>query len=246
MAQRSSAETQSELLELQRRLAQAERLAALGALVATLAHELGTPLHSVAGHLDLVLDEPELPAAARERLAIVAGEVERLSGLIRKHLRRLRAPLPEPRPTDVNRLVAHIVEVMRPLFLARGIDCVSEFARGAAVELRCDPDQIEQVVLNLVQNALDAMPDGGRLEIRTSRTAHGRAISVADSGRGVAPEHLGRVFDPFFSTKRSDEGTGLGLALCLEIARSHGGDIVLDSKPGVGTVVTLTLGEVAP
>ncbi|MHC4939019.1 MAG: sensor histidine kinase [Planctomycetota bacterium] len=237
------AERQSELLIHQRRLARAERLAALGALVARLAHEVGTPLHSIAGHLDLMLADDCLPTSARDRAVVIAGEVDRLTALIRGHLRRLRAPDPELEKTDLSALIARILGVLAPVLDVRSIDVRFDPAPGASDPFRCDPRQVEQVVLNLVQNALDAMPAGGRLVIRLTRTNSGRAISVADSGSGVSPEIQSRVFEPFFSTKEAGQGTGLGLALCREIARSHGGDILLDSDPGIGTVVTLILGS---
>jgi signal transduction histidine kinase len=243
-AQEVLAAGQSELQAHQRRLGRAERLAALGALAARLAHELGTPLHSVAGHLDLLLSDDGLPEALRERALVIAGEVDRLGALIRTHLKRLRSPQPEIEATDLAALVNKIIDLMRPLLEVRCVAVELDLTPGSAEPYPCDPRQVEQVVLNLVQNALDAMPQGGNLILRTVVTEHGRAISVADTGSGVAAEHLDRVFEPFFTTKGAGHGTGLGLSLCREIAHNHGGDIVLDSKPGMGTVVTLTLGTV--
>ena len=243
-AQEVLAAGQSELQAHQRQLGRAERLAALGALVARLAHELGTPLHSVAGHLDLMLADDGFPAVLRERALVIAGEVDRLGALIRNHLKRLRSPQPEIEPTDLSSLVRKIIDLMRPLLEVRSVSVELDLPPDAGEPFLGDPRQIEQVVMNLVQNALDAMPQGGNLILRTMVTENGRAISVADTGCGVAPEHLDRVFEPFFTTKGAGQGTGLGLPLCREIAHSHGGDIVLDSKPGMGTVVTLTLGTV--
>jgi len=241
---RALAAQQDERLALQRRLAQAERLAALGALAAKLAHELGTPLHSVAGHLDLVLSDRDLSRAHRERLEIVAGEVDRLTGLIRDNLKDLRAPQPKPEPTDLNALLSRTMDVMAPLLQARAVAVELDLAPNAAVPFDCDPRQVEQVLLNLIQNSLDAMPGGGRLVIRTAVTETGRAISVCDTGSGAPTAVANRVFEPFFTTKEAGRGTGLGLSVCLEIARNHGGGILFDSRPEIGTVVTLTLGEV--
>ncbi len=234
------------LLELQRRLAQSQRVAALGALVGRLAHELGTPLHSISGHLDLVLDEPDLSVDARRRLEIVSGELGRLSVLIRRYLRRLRAPDPEATPTDVRAVVHGVVKVMDPLLQRRKIRVAFDHGEGTDAPLACDREQVEQVVVNLIQNACDAMPTGGHLTVRTSATPTGRTISVCDTGGGVSPDGLEHVFEPFFSTKGAGRGTGLGLAICREIARAHGGDVLLDSEPGVGTVVTLTLESLDP
>jgi two-component system NtrC family sensor kinase len=238
--------SQTELLGLQRRLASANRLAALGALAGKLAHELGTPLHSIAGHVDLLLADPELPEPIRTRAEIIAGELDRLSRLIRGHLKRLRSPQPELGPTDLNALVERILEVLGPLLRARSVEVRLDLDSEAAAPFPCDPEQLEQVLLNLLQNALDAMPEGGHVVVATSATESGRAISVADDGCGVPADQVGRVFEPFFTTKGAGHGTGLGLSLCREIALNHGGDIVFDSKLGLGTVVTLTLGEVEP
>jgi len=229
------------LLALQHKLAQAQRAAALGALVGRLAHELGTPLHSMAGHLDLMLADADLTEKLRRRTEIIAGEVSRLSVMIRRYLRRLRTPDPLPVPTDVHALLHGVLEVLEPLLSRQQIALELDFEPGVERPIACDRDQVEQVVLNLVQNAIDAMPRGGTLVIRASSTGEGRAISVCDSGRGVPPEYLAYVFEPFFTTKEAGRGSGLGLAICREIARAHGGDILLDSKPGEGTVVTVTL-----
>ena len=231
----------SPLLSLQRKLSQSQRAAALGALAGRLAHELGTPLHSIAGHLDLMLADEDLAGDLRRRTEIVSGEVTRLSALIRRYLRRLRTPDPAPRPTDVRALVESVLDVLEPLLERQGIELELDFEAGVEEPILCDGDQVEQVVLNLVQNAIDAMPDGGRLVLRAGPTEDGRAISVCDSGRGIPSRYIDYVFEPFFTTKGARQGSGLGLAICREIARAHGGDILLDSKPGLGTIVTLTL-----
>jgi signal transduction histidine kinase len=239
------------LLDLQRRLAHAQRVAALGAVVGRLAHELGTPLHSIAGHVDMLLTDPRFPDDLRGRGQVVASEIRRLSTLIRGYLRRLRAPDPEHEDTDINVLVERTMRVMEPVLSGSAVVAETDLDPAAAEPFRCDPGHVQQAVVNLVQNALDAMPDGGRLMVRTAVTEGGRAISVCDTGRGVPAEHIDRVFEPFFSTKGVHGGSGLGLAICREIAHTHGGDILLDSDPDLGTVVTLTLAtppkrEVAP
>jgi len=231
----------AELLELQRRVARSEQLSALGAMAARLAHELGTPLHSVAGHLDLLLAEPGLPEAARERIGVVAREVDRLGRLIRSHLRRLRAPAAPATPADVNALAESVVAMMRPVLEARGLEVSLELDPGAGEPFPCDALQVEQALVNLVRNAADAMDDGGVLSLRTQGVGDDRVLSVADTGAGVPDDLRAKVFEPFFTTKSPGGGSGLGLAICREVARGHGGSIVLDSQPGVGTVVTLTL-----
>jgi signal transduction histidine kinase len=235
----------SPLLSLQHKLAQSQRAAALGALAGRLAHELGTPLHSISGHLDLMLADEGLAGDLRKRTEIVSGEVARLSLLIRRYLRRLRTPDPAPRPTDVRALVENVLDVLEPILDRQGVELELDFEVGVEELFSCDGDQVEQVVLNLVQNAIDAMPGGGRLVLRAGPTEDGRAISVCDSGRGIPSRYIEYVFEPFFTTKGAHRGSGLGLAICREIARAHGGDILLDSKPGLGTIVTLTLEPLA-
>ena len=154
---------------------------------------------------------------------------------------RLRAPESTFGPQNINGLLRHVQALMDPTCAARGIRMVLDLEPGTEEPVLCDRDQVEQVLLNLVQNAIDAMPDGGVLTLRSGAAGEGRAISVSDSGCGIEKEHLDRIFEPFFSTKALGRGTGLGLALCRDIARGHGGDLVLDSKTGLGTVVTLTL-----
>lgn len=229
------------LFAFERRHGRTQRLAALGAMVARLAHELGTPLHSISGHLDLVAGDPDLPADARERLGVVSGEVRRLSRLIRRYLEHVRAPAPACRPEDLCAIVEDVLGVLGPVLEARDVTPSVDYDDGVSAPLRCDRDQVEQVVFNLVQNAIDAMPEGGRLTIRLGHAGAGRALSVGDSGHGVPRDLRDHVFEPFFTTKGGGRGTGLGLAVCREIARAHGGDIRLDSRPGIGTVVTVTI-----
>ena len=233
------------LLDLERRRGRTQRLAALGALVARLAHELGTPLHSIAGHVDLVMRDEGVPPAARARLELVSQEVRRLSRLIRRYLERLRTPLPAPEPQDLHAVVQDVLAMLGPVLAERDIALGIDVDEGVEAPIAFDRDQIEQVVFNLVQNAIDAMPKGGTLTIRLGCSGLGRSLSVCDSGRGVAPDVREHVFEPFFTTKGGGRGSGLGLAICREIARAHGGDVRLDSKPGLGTVVTVTIQPLA-
>ena len=146
------------------------------------------------------------------------------------------------RSTDLNALVESLLAMMQPVLDAHGITVLRELDEAAGEEFSCDALQVEQALVNLIQNAIDAMAGGGSLRVTTRCAGRGRVISVADNGSGVAEEDVDRLFEPFFSTKSQSGGCGLGLVICREVARNHGGSIVLDSKPGLGTVVTLTLG----
>ena len=237
----SSSSSPPDLLDLERRHGRTQRLAALGALVARLAHELGTPLHSIAGHLDLVLDDPATSPETRHRLEVVAGEVRRLSRLIRRYLEHLRTPQPRPVPTDLRAVVLDVLGALEPGLGRADVALELDFAPGVEAPIACDRDQIEQVIVNLVQNAIDAMPQGGALTVRLDHAERGRALSVCDAGTGIPADVRDHVFEPFFTTKGGGRGSGLGLAICREIARAHGGDVRLASKSGLGTVVTVTL-----
>jgi len=196
----------------------------------------------VAGHLDLLLAEDDLSDSARARIAIVAREVDRLGRLIRTHLRQLRSGDRVTRATDLNALVQEVAAMMQPGVDASGLELALELDPHASEPFACDPLQVEQAMVNLVRNAIDATEEGGSITVRTQCAGRGRVLSVADTGAGVAADVRERVFEPFFSTKGPGEGSGLGLAICREVARAHGGSIVFDSEPGIGTVVTLTLG----
>lgn len=230
-----------ELIATQQRLARAERAASLGLLVGQIAHEVGTPLHSIAGHLQLVLEDDALPHGIQDRLRIVAGEVQRLHHLIEGHLAALRPPAPAREPVILNRLIAETAALMRPLIDARRLRLELDSDPSMDHPVDCDPGQVRQALVNLVQNAIDASEEGGSILIRSAAAAQGVAISVCDSGAGLDPALAEHVFDPGFSEKGKGRGNGLGLSICREIARRHGGEVLFDSAPGEGTVVTLVL-----
>ena len=227
-----------QLFQAQRRLRHAERLALAGRFMAQIAHEIGTPLHSVAGHLELL--RRELPAAALDgepgrRLRIVEDQLVRVSQTIARLLGVTRSAPGSRERVAVNALVAETVELIRP-----GVT-----AGGLTLELDASPDdpavdgrapQLQQVLLNLLTNAIDATPSPGRIAVRTRRPAPGRVeIEVADSGRGISPEVQDSLFDPFFTTKEAGRGTGLGLFIAAEIVREHGGEISVKSQAGEGS-----------
>ncbi len=217
-------------------LRKAEHLAVLGRLLAGVAHEVRNPLAAIRSTVQLW---ERLPTQARtpESLAAVVGSVDRLNELVGRLLLFARAGHEGYRPVGVNAVTAEVLELVR----------ASADAQGVALEADLAPDlppvpgaaqAIGQVVLNLVTNALQAMPGGGRLTCRT-RVAAGRVeLAVSDTGSGVAPDARDRVFEPFFTTRSG--GTGLGLALCREVARQHGGDVTL-STDGPGATFRFTL-----
>jgi signal transduction histidine kinase len=247
-----------ELQQSQQLLVRQEKLASLGRLAAGLAHELNNPLSSVAGFAEALqrrLAEVQ-PVDARglsdfqEYLGLIQEEVERAATIVRRLLDFARMREPTFGPVDLERVVANAVTfVQRTARLANQRIVVAPFPKGAVVH--ADGQMLQQVFLNLLTNALDAIQGTGevRIEARTRGAGPGRGpgpawidIVVSDTGSGIAPEHLGKVFDPFFTTKEVGKGTGLGLAICQSIVEQHRGTIeVVSQGVGKGAAVTVTL-----
>jgi signal transduction histidine kinase len=235
----------TQLFETQRRLGHAERLALSGRIMAEVAHEVGTPLHSVAGHLELL--RRDIPPRALtddvvRRLAVIEAQVTRVTEIITRLLDVTRPAPAEPRPVDLDRLIRDTVELMRPglgrarLTLDVRVDPVLPSVRGQS-------DQLQQVILNLLTNAIEATSSGGRIVIaaRAAPSGAGVQVSVADTGSGIAEAARGRIFEPFFSTKASGNGVGLGLWITAEIVREHGGHVEVESVEGRGSTFRVSL-----
>jgi two-component system NtrC family sensor kinase len=235
----------TQLFQTQRRLGAAERLALSGQIMAEVAHEIGTPLHSVAGHLELLGQDLRSGARSDEvarRLEVIGSQVGRMTDIITRLLDLTRPVPAEPRAVDLPALVGDTVELMRPGLARAGVH-LDVHAEPGLPGVRGQPEQLQQVVLNLLTNAIDAMPAGGRITI-AARPAPGRAgvtLSIADSGSGIAADLRERIFEPFFSTKGPGRGTGLGLFISAAIVREHGGRIEVDSVEGQGSTFRIWL-----
>jgi signal transduction histidine kinase len=233
------------LFEMQRKLSAAERLAVSGRIMAEVAHEVGTPLHSIAGHLELL--KQELPAAARagglgRRLDVIDGQVARVTEIIGQLLDSTRRPAEPAGPIDMGRLVQEVAELVQPGFATAGV-ALDVAADPGLSPVWGHPSQLQQVVLNLLTNALDATPAGGRVTV-TTRASADRAhvvVQVGDTGQGIPREQEKHIFDPFFSTKPPGRGTGLGLFVSARIARDHRGDLTVETAEGQGSTFTVLL-----
>lgn len=220
-----------------------ERLAQLGSLLAGFAHEVRNPLSTISLNLQLVLEdfrEPETPRDKRtqKRIATVEGEVRRLQKILEEFLGFARAPEPKLQPCDLNRKLAAMVEFAEPELREAGVSL--RFFPGADIGLvPADWDHLQAAVGNLLRNAKDATPAGGEVLVSTSREGTSVLVRVTDTGAGIPPELQPRVFDPYFSTKKS--GTGLGLPTARRVAAEHGGSLTLQSEVGKGTQFTLRL-----
>jgi two-component system, NtrC family, sensor kinase len=230
------------LFESQRQLGQSEKLAAVGQVAATMAHQIGTPLNSISGYIQLILQEGNLHSADRDRLQIIESQLDRLADSVKNLLSFTRQPQAQMRSVDVNSIIMELIHLGEPWFNSRGVKLSSALSQNLPPVLG-DPTYLQTLFLNLIANALDAMPQGGRLTIKTQEdhpsasSDNGRwlKISIIDTGIGITEESKKRIFDPFFTTKKIGEGTGLGLAICDKIVREHSGRLEVESAVGKGS-----------
>lgn len=228
------------LRETRQELGDKERLAALGQLAAQLAHEIGTPLGSVSGHLQLALSGRDVPVALQERLQVATRELERVSKIVRDYLDSTRTVAPERVPVDVARIIDEAVGICIGAEARARIE-VDKQIDAQAAEALTDPGLLRQILVNLVTNAADAVAPQGRIVVRAQLVEGGLAIAVRDDGVGIAPGDAARIFEPFYTTKGRGKGTGLGLAICRELATALGGRLAVESAPGHGSTFTVTL-----
>ena len=222
---------------------ESERFNAVKLLAAGVAHEIGNPLNALNIHLQLLARElQDLPDDTREPLAdlvdVARAEVERLDTIIRQFLRALRPTQPVMRTEQVTDVLQETLALLKTEFENRRI-AVSVDIVDAIPTVQLDRSQIKQVFFNLIKNALEAMPDGGTLRIEVSAGDVYVDIAFIDTGKGIAPEELQRVFEPYRTSKQT--GSGLGLMIVQRIVDEHGGEIELASKPDVGTCFKVRL-----
>jgi signal transduction histidine kinase len=248
---RLNAELEAKIGQLERtqaQLIQSERLASIGETAAAVAHGLRNPLASLRATAQLALRRPGSPES-REHLTLIIQEVDRLDRRI-THLLNLSRPAPfHPIVESVTGLVERLMPTFSELLRERGVELQLDLAPVPA-DVRVDPIQLEQALVEIVANALDAMPDGGRLRVgvRAEGAPPGAAggevvVEVADTGGGIAEQILPSVCEPFFTTR--PEGTGLGLAIVKRYVEQNGGRLEIESRRGAGTVVRLRLPAVA-
>jgi two-component system sensor histidine kinase HydH len=227
---------------LQRELAHKERLSSLGQMAAGLAHEIKNPLGSIQGAAEILGDDAGSDARRRDLLDVLNKESRRLGTVVDHFLSFAR-----PRPLRTG--TVRVNDVVEQTAAQIGLD-----ASNRAVTIECDLDpsaptieadaeQLHQVFMNVLLNAIAASPEGGRVRVRTGGGDREVTVTVADDGVGIAPSDLPRVFDPFFTTK--DSGTGLGLSVSHAIIEDHGGRIAIESELGSGTTVTITVPSIA-
>jgi len=228
---------------LERRAADAEALSAMGSLALGLAHEVRNPLnaavlqlHLLARGVDRLTDE-KARSTMRARVTIIEGEIARLERLLTEFLELARPRGIRHEPVDVSRLVEEVLEFQAEALNDHHVELKAAIAPGCVAN--GDPEKLRQVVINLLVNALDAMPESGTLSVKVGSPRSIVAVEIGDSGPGIDPRILPEIFDPFFTTKEA--GTGLGLSIVRKIVDQHGGRIEFDSLPGRGTRVRVEL-----
>jgi signal transduction histidine kinase len=226
------------------RLLQAAKLVAVGEMAAGVAHELNNPLTTVTGFAELILDETPAEAPYRADLEMVLHEARRARSVVRRLLDFARQGEPVRARADINEIVEDVLALMTHFIHTSGVQLEAHLAQGLPW-ISLDGNQIKQVLLNLLHNALHAMPAGGHLDVRTEvQKKDDRdwiVIHVADDGTGMEPHELERIFEPFYTTRAESGGTGLGLSVTYGIVSEHGGTIDVKSQRGGGSTFSVWL-----
>jgi len=238
---------QTERQRLQAQLIQSEKMSAIGQLIAGIAHDLNNPLASVVGFADFLMEAGPLPDHMQEPLSVIQQEAERAAKVVKNLLRFARRHEGQRRPTAVPRLVQTTAELLRNELSSHQVTLRIRLDEDLPI-LSVEPNQIQQVLVNLLTNALQAIASTGQpgsITVRARRWTDGVALDVIDDGPGVPPETGARIFEPFYTTKPEGSGTGLGLSISQGIIREHGGQIVL-GNPAYGAWFTIELPGAAP
>jgi PAS domain S-box-containing protein len=223
----------SELRIAQERARAAEELASLSVITAGIAHDIGTPMNVILGYADMLSDSLENPKD-RRRAEIITEQVRRVTHLIQTLLNIARPHKSLRVPLQLEAVVEHALDFFREKLRVRSIEVERNYATVPAVA--GDRDRLEQTFLNLIVNAADAMPGGGKLSVTLESVDEDRVeLAIRDTGQGIPPESIHRIFEPFHTTKAPGEGTGLGLVVSRSIVLDHGGTISVESQVGEGT-----------
>jgi two-component system NtrC family sensor kinase len=227
---------------LQAKLAHSEKMATIGRLVSGVAHEVNNPLAAILGFTDLLLENPEVPPSAREDLKVILLETQRTKEIVQDLLSFARQRPVQRELVKVNSILRQTIKLRSYDFASHGVQVVEEFDEKLAPTVG-DSQQLQQVFLNLLNNAYDAVQESkrrGAITIRTRVREESIEVQISDNGTGLPdPE---RIFDPFYTTKQAGKGTGLGLSICYGIVRAHGGEISCwNNADGAGSTFVVRL-----
>lgn len=237
-------ETNLELWHTNRRMNELGRLAAAGQTAAHFAHEVGTPLNLISGHVQLLKSDLDRdPRDAESRIRTISAQIERIERIVRRMLDKTRFET-ELSPLDLNAVLRKLCDAMSPAFDKRNIRLEETFADKLPL-MAGSSDRLQQLFLNLINNSLDAMSEGGEIQVRTSLEGKpGKAqrivVDFTDTGSGMTPEVMSHIFDPLYTTKDRGHGTGLGLVIVNQVVSELGGTVEVESDLGKGTRFRLT------
>jgi len=237
---RELADINERLKATQAQLIQSEKLAAIGQLTAGIVHDVKNPLAVIMGMTEFLLGEENLDPTAQHGLRVMNESATKANRIVSDLLKFARQSAPEMSTGDLRETIEASLRMCDYLTRKAHVQVVKDLP-PEPVQVTYDPQQIEQVLINLIHNAVQAMPDGGTLRVNLAADQGAAALAVQDTGSGIAAEHLGRIFDPFFTTKPEGEGTGLGLSLSHGIIAVHRGRIEVQSALGQGTTFTILL-----
>ena len=223
-----------DLFRAARQMGEMERLAAAGQTAAQFAHEVGTPLNLISGHVQLL--QTSLPAESKNanRLKTISAQIERIENIVREMLDRARFGVSESKILNLNDVLNKTFDAVEPTLQEANVELVKNLDANLP-EISGDAEKLQQVFLNLIKNALDAMPDNGKLEVSTSLEYNKVAVEFADNGVGMSEEVREHIFQPLFTTKERWRGTGLGLVVVKQILQNHEAEITAESESGKGT-----------
>lgn len=226
----------TELRRIEQRLLHSEKLVTAGQLAAGIAHEIGTPLNVARGRVELSLSHLGSDHQEADNQRVVIDQIDRVTRLIQQLLDYVRSAPADVREVDLARSLHAVTELLAPQAAKRNVSLHVDAPEPSSI-LRADPDQVQQIIVNLALNAIDACGRGGKVWFRAKSRGEGVVLEIADDGHGIAPELQKQVFDPFFTTKKRGQGTGLGLWVVAQLVRAQAAEIQLDSHPGRGTRV---------
>ncbi len=231
----------TEMMEIQSQLIRSAKLASMGELVAGIAHEINNPLTGILMFASLSSKHKDLPPQVKDNLELIVAETGRCAKIVRGLLEFARESVPEKKPVAINAIIEQTLELVSHQSIFQDVDIVCQLGEDIP-EIELDADQWQQVFVNMVINAGQAMPQGGRLTILTRFIAAENQVHIIleDTGTGISQEHLERIFDPFFTTK-SEKGFGLGLSVTYGIIQNHGGKVDVQSTEGEGTRFSILL-----